>query len=79
MKSRTRSLLLSCLILTSGSACTTIELAAPLPCPERPLLTPVPEDLQIRIPEDALLILAENQATLKAYARKLEGRAGCDL
>lgn len=77
MRSKRNALLLSCLILISGSACTTI--VAPLPCPDRPELIAIPEDLQIRIPEDALFILAENQIKLKAYAQKLEARAACDL
>ena len=63
------------LVILSG--CTTIEVAAPLPCPERPVLLPMPEDLQLQMPEDAVLISAENQLRLKAYAKKLEARAQC--
>jgi hypothetical protein len=72
------ALLLSFLALISGSGCTTIEVASPVPCPYRPDLTPLPEDLQLRMPPDAVFIVAENQLKLKAYAKKLEVRAGCE-
>ena len=78
MKSKRLALLLSCLTLTIGSACTTIEVAAPLPCPERPVLLPLTEDMQLQMPEDAVLIIAENQLKLKAYAKKMEARAQCN-
>lgn len=61
------------------SGCTTVEIVDTLPCPSRPVLTPIPEDLQLRMPEDAVFIVAENQLKLKAYAKKLEARAGCDV
>ena len=63
------------LVILSG--CTTIEVVAPLPCPDRPTLTPLTEDLQLQMPEDALYIIGENQLALKAYAKKLEARASC--
>jgi hypothetical protein len=72
------ALLLSFLALTSGSACTTVEIVSDVPCPNRPTLTPIPEDLQLRMPPDVVFIVAENQLKLKAYAKKLEVRAGCE-
>lgn len=76
MTLRKSALLASFLILTTGS-CTTIEVAPILPCPERPTLEALPDDLQLRIPEDALLIIGRNQLAMKAYAKKIEARAGC--
>ena len=76
MTLRKSVLLTSFLILTTGS-CTTVEIVEPLPCPDRPKLVSLTEDLQLQIPEDALLIIGENQLALKAYAKKLETRAGC--
>lgn len=78
MMSRRMALLTSCAILVSGSGCTTIEVAAPLPCPARPTLSPIPDDMQLRMGEDAVYIVGENQLKLKAYAKKLEARAGCE-
>ena len=77
MRLRKGVLPLSFLILTTGS-CTTVEVVEPLPCPPRPSLTAIPEDLQLRMPEDAVFIIAENQLKLKAYSKKLEARAGCE-
>jgi len=77
MRLRKSVLLASFLILTTGS-CTTVSLEPDLPCPTRPELLPIPVDLQIQMPPDAVWIVAENQLALKAYAKKLEARAGCE-
>ena len=69
-------LLASFLTLTLGS-CTSIEVKPDLPCPLRPVLTPIPEDLQMRMPEDAIWIVAQNQLAMKEYAKKLEARSNC--
>ena len=58
------------------AGCTTIRVSD-VPCPDRPDLLPMPVDLQIRMPPDAVFIVAENQLALKEYAKKLEVRAGC--
>ena len=58
------------------AGCTT-TVVSDVPCPDRPDLLPMPVDLQIRMPPDAVLITAENQLALKEYAKKLEVRAGC--
>lgn len=65
---------LLCVFLTG--CCTTV-VEPDLPCPPRPDLIPVPVDLQLRMPPDAVWIVAENQLALKAYAKKLEARANC--
>lgn len=78
MRSKRSALLLSCLTLIVGSACTTVEIVEPLPCPERPILYVIPEDMQLRMGEDAVGLVAENQLLLKRYAKKLEARAGCE-
>ena len=78
MKLRKSALLTSFAILTIGSGCTTIEVAAPLPCPSRPILSPIPDDVQLRMGEDAVFIVSDNQLKLKAYAKKLEARASCE-
>ena len=77
MRLRKRTLLASFLILTIGS-CTTVEVQPDLPCPNRPVLIALSEDLQIRMPEDAVWIVTQNQLALKAYSKKLEARAGCE-
>lgn len=66
--------LLGILVPLLGSCCTT---PVDYPCPDRPELMPVPVDLQIQMPPDAVWIVAENQLALKRYARKLEEIAGC--
>ncbi len=77
MKSKRLALLLSCLILITGSACTTIEVAAPLPCPARPVLAPITVEMQIEMQPATVLIVAQNQLKLKTYTKKLEARAQC--
>jgi len=64
-------------IYLSISSCTTYAVNPDLPCPDRPVLTAIPEDLQLRMPEDAVFIVAENQLLLKTHIKKLEVRAGC--
>ena len=59
-------------------SCATVTVEPDLPCPTRPELLPIPVDLQIQMPPDAVWIVAENQLALKAYAKKLEARAGCE-
>ena len=66
-----------CILILGMFGCTTIAVEPDLPCPIRPTLTPIPEDLQIRMPTDAVWIVAQNQLALKSYAKKLETRAGC--
>ena len=65
-----------CILILSG--CTTYAVNPDLPCPERPVLTAIPDELQLRMGEDAVTIVTDNQLALKAYAKKLEARAGCE-
>jgi len=58
--------------------CSRIYVEPDIPCPDRPTLSAIPEDLQLQMPEDAVWIVAQNQLALKAYAKKLEARAGCE-
>ena len=75
----TRSLVLGMFLLFNGlQGCTTYTAKPDLPCPDRPVLTAIPEDLQLRMPEDVVFIVGSNQLLLKTYAKKLEVRAGCD-
>ena len=60
-------------LLLSGCCTTTVE--PTVDCPPRPDLLPVPEDIQLRMGEDGVFIVAENQLRLKEYAKKLEARA----
>lgn len=78
MRSRKSVLLLSIAILTLGS-CKSAPVEPILPCPDRPVLNAIPEDLQLQTPPDVLFLTAENQLLLKEYAKKLEVRAGCNL
>ena len=66
----------SCISFLLG--CTTVTVQPDLPCPIRPELMPIPEDLQLQMPSDAVWIVAENQLLLKKYAKQLEVRAGCE-
>ena len=65
------------LVLLLLSGCCSYAVKNDAPCPERPELIPVPVDLQIQMPPDAVWIVAENQLAMKEYAKKLEVRAGC--
>ena len=64
-------------ILGIMAGCTTYAVKSDVPCPQRPVLTAIPEDLQLRMGEDAVFIVGSNQLALKAYAKKLEVRSGC--
>jgi len=63
---------LLCLILTTGSCATYIDV--PIGVPPRPHLMPLTAEMQARIPVDALDIIAVNQAVLKNWGRGLENR-----
>lgn len=63
------------LILGMLSGCCSYAVKNDAPCPERPKLTAIPQDLQLRMPPDALWIVGQNQLALKEYAKKLEARA----
>ncbi len=66
--------LLLCLALTTiGSGCAT-QYDSPIGVPARPHLIPITVELQVRIPVDALDIIAINQATLKNHIQRLEQR-----
>lgn len=69
-------LLTSLVILTVGS-CSKTYIRADVPCPDRPNLLAIPEDMQLAMGADAVLIVTENQLALKEYAKKLEVRARC--
>ena len=62
-------------LFLSGCSCFTVKNDAP--CPERPELAVITEDLQIQMPPDAVFLVAENMLLLKKYAKELEVRAGC--
>jgi len=65
--------LLLYLILTIGiSACASIDV--PIGIPDRPHLIPLTVEMQVRIPVDALDIIAVNQAVLKNHIKRLEQR-----
>ena len=68
--------LASCLILIVGS-CARFTVQPELPCPDRPELMPLPVDLQLQMPIDAIWIVAENQLILKSHILRLESRLGC--
>ena len=68
--------LTSFLILTAGS-CTRFVVQPELPCPDRPELMPLPVDLQLQMPIDAIWIVAENQLAMKSHIQRLESRLGC--
>ena len=70
-------LILGMLLPILGS-CQTPIAPDPLPCPPRPLLTPITPEEQRQINPDVLEKIASNQIELKAYSRKLEARAGCE-
>jgi len=46
----------------------------PIGVPERPHLIPLTVEMQVRIPVDALDIIAVNQAELKNHIKRLEAR-----
>ena len=47
------------------------------PCPVRPILEPIPVELQAEIAPHTLQIIAENQLTLKKHIKDLEALSGC--
>ena len=57
--------------------CTTTFVGYDGPCPNRPLLEPIPVELQIEIPPHTLSIIAENQLKLKQHIKDLEALSGC--
>lgn len=70
--------LIPALLLVILSGCCSYAVKSDVECPVRPTLSAIPQDLQFRIPTDALFLIAENQLLLKEYAKKLEVRAGCE-
>lgn len=48
------------------------------PCPIRPELTPIPVELQLQMPTEAVQIVADNQIKLKHHILRLEVRLGCE-
>ena len=71
-----KSVVMSFAILTIGTSCCTTKVEPIVPCPDRPQLMAIPEDLILSANPDLLLIVAENQIALKAHIKKLEAR-GC--
>lgn len=65
------------ILLVFLSGCSHYGSKPDLPCPDKPSLIGLPEDLQLQMPPDAVWIVTQNQLSLKAYAKKLETRAGC--
>jgi hypothetical protein len=61
-------------VLTYIVGCSTVT-PDPLPCPPRPILSPISQELQLQTPIEVLEIVTENQIRLKAYAKKLEVRS----
>lgn len=78
MKSKRNVLLASCVIPILIGSCGKTVIQPDLPCPPRPVLAGIPDDLQLRTPGDVLVIAAENQLRLKQYAKQLESRANCE-
>jgi len=66
--------LLPYLILIIFSGCASQPVDSPIGIPARPLLIPIPIEMQVRIPIDALDIIAINDAELKSHILRLEGR-----
>ena len=64
--------LLLCLILTTGSCATVIDV--PIGVPARPHLIPITAEQQTRTPVDVLDIVAVNQEVLKNHVKRLEQR-----
>lgn len=70
--------LVKVILISFLSGCTTIEVAAPLPCPITPELTPITGEMQLEMDPATVQIVADNQLKLKRYAAKLRSRAGCE-
>ena len=77
MRLKRTVLLASFLILTAGS-CSKTVVEPSVPCPNRPVLIELSEDLQLQMPPDAVFIVGQNQLALKEYAKKLEARLKCE-
>jgi len=65
--------LLLCLALTTIGSCA-VAPDIPIGVPARPYLIPIPIEMQVRIPVDALDIIAVNQEVLKNHIKRLESR-----
>ncbi len=59
------------------SACSTTKVLYDGPCPPRPYLLAIPVDLQLQMPEDAVLLVDYNQSLLKQHIIDLESLSGC--
>jgi len=64
------------ILLISG--CSTTATSTKLPCPDRPVLEPISLEQQLQMDSHVLIIIINNQLSLKEYALKLETRAGCE-
>jgi len=70
--------LLILIAIGSLTACETYQVKPDVPCPARPILEAfVAEELD-SMTDSAKSKAANNQIKLKAYAKKLEARAGCN-
>ena len=76
-KRATTALKIATIVLILASCSTTI-VQNDLPCPPRPVLTALSEDLQLQMPEGAIFIIAENQLRLKRHIKDLEVLAACE-
>jgi len=65
--------LLLCLSLILIGSCAVVP-DIPIGVPPRPYLIPLPVEMQVRIPIDALDIIAVNQEVLKNHIKRLENR-----
>ena len=69
----------SVLILAAIVAgCGTTVIGYDGPCPPRPILEPIPVELQLEIAPHTLAIIAENQLALKRHIKDLEVLSGCN-
>ncbi len=66
--------LLLCPILILIGSCAATPIDSPIGVPERPYLIPLTIEMQVRIPVDALDIIAVNQEVLKNHIKRLEQR-----
>ena len=65
-------LTLICILLLSG--CASVPICTKIELPDRPNLIATPDTLWQTVPLEAQDIWANNDLSLKAYAKKLEGR-----
>ena len=61
-------------LLLGMFGCTTVEVMSDVPCPHRPVLTPITVEQQLAMDSQVLEIVLVNQSNLKRYALKLEER-----